>query len=81
MKWSSQVLRSASSDRAGSSLSVARLAGFRSTRFWLIAGILLGVVLLVAALLLFITDTNTRAAVSGLAQTIIVLLALGAVSG
>ncbi|HLW01410.1 MAG TPA: HAMP domain-containing sensor histidine kinase [Ktedonobacterales bacterium] len=75
MQRSSQVL-SASSDGAGSSLSVARLAGFRSARFWLIVGILFSLVLLVG-LLLAITDVNTRAAVSGVAQTIVVLLALG----
>ena len=71
---SPQVIASSPPQAAGPSLPVARLAGFRGTRFWTIPLVMLGLVLVVVVLLAT-TDPDTRAAVSGLAQTLAMFFA------
>jgi signal transduction histidine kinase len=56
------------------SLSVSRLAGFHSSRFWIIAGMMLFLVVVVVWLLAT-TDPGTRATVSGLGQTVAMFFA------
>src|SRR6185437_702593 len=56
---------------------VTRLAGFRATRFWASAAILLSLVVVVAVLLAVTSDPDSRAAISALGQTVAVLFALG----
>lgn len=70
---SSQVMDPAATDAAASSVSVARIARFRLGQFWIIAFCLLFISFIVAGILAT-TDPNTRAAVSGGAQTLLVLI-------
>lgn len=71
---SSPAVKPALSGTADPSLSVVRLARFRLFQFWIIALFLLFLTLVVAGILAT-TDPNTRAAVSGLGQTLTMLIA------